>query len=436
MRKGRGSVPPLYRYLVRPLLSAALRVAALRSPKGRRGVAGRREWRSRFSAIPSGDPPLRVHVHAASVGEFEQAKPLIEALRGREPGALITASFFSSSGVEQQGAYPFVDAAGYLPRDLPGEMSDFLDALAPDLIIVIRYDLWPELLAQARRRSIPVVLACGVLRSDSSRFNPLARPFFAWLYGELSLICAVGDDDRAAFQRLAPDVPVVVCGDTRYDRVAGRARAASRSGTSLWKRMREQGPLLIAGSSWTPDEELLAAIGAGVSLVVVPHEPGEEHVKESLRRFPGSVRFSAIDRPDADMVKVPTTVILDRTGMLSGLYAEGDIAYVGGAFGEGVHSVLEPAVFGIPVFCGPRIERSRDASEMYREGVLTVVRNREELVEGVGRLVADPAGRKRRGEEARRFVAAREGGTEKVLAAIESRGLLRNGASKALSLPS
>jgi 3-deoxy-D-manno-octulosonic-acid transferase len=167
--------------------------AAIGSDKARRGRAGRRQWRRQLASLGRRTVgECRVHIHAASVGEFEQAKPIIEAMRARVGAMTVTASFFSPSGYEQQGRYAGVDAACYLPNDTAGEMRAFLDAVDPDAIIIIRYDLWPGMLAEARRRSIPVILVCGVLHGNSSRFNPLVRPFFAWLYGQLSMIHAVG----------------------------------------------------------------------------------------------------------------------------------------------------------------------------------------------------------------------------------------------------
>lgn len=371
----------------------------------------------------AGDSLCRVHFHAASVGEFEQAKPLIEALRASANRYLITASFFSPSGYEQQGGYSALDAACYLPPDRPAPMAAFFDLLHPDLVIVIRYDLWPEFMLQAERSGIPVVLACGVLREDSARFRAPFRGFFAKLYGMLTLIHAVGDDDRRAFALLAPAVPSETTGDTRYDRVFARARAAADL-PAFTPGLIAGRLVLVAGSTWPPDEELLGEIASrdDLLLILVPHEPTREHVEGLLEAFPGGASLSAIERGEAG--SAVRTVVVDRTGILSALYRIGDLAYVGGAFGEGVHSVLEPAAYGVPVLCGPGIGRSRDAEQMHREGALFVVRDRSELRERVRQLAEEPERREEMGRQVRAFVERRVGGSGRIIDSLRRRGLL------------
>lgn len=413
----------LYRALISPLLRGVIAAASRGSEKGRRGDAGRKGWRDQLASLEGrSDGELRVHFHAASVGEFEQAKPIIEALRARYRKLVVTASFFSPSGYEQQGSYAALDAASYLPRDTGREMRAFLDVIDPDLIVIIRYDLWPGFLLEARRRSIPVILACGVLRAGSSRFNPLLRSFFAWQYGMLTMIHAVGEEDRASFASLARGVPVVVSGDTRYDRVLARARATADL-ERFTPAVIDGRTVIVAGSTWPPDEELLLPIASrsDVLMVIVPHEPTPEHVAALLDRFTGAMTLSALER---DVNAKPATIIVDRTGILSALYRIGEIAYVGGAFGEGVHSVLEPAAYGMPVLSGPKIERSRDAEELRKLGLLKIVRTPEELRDALGALIDDPAERERCGRAAGSFVASRAGATDAIIASLAAEGYI------------
>lgn len=424
----------LYRYLLYPILSGALRLAALRSAKVREGLRGRRGWRrqvERFLSVES--TAFRLHIHAASVGEFEQAKPVIEAVRAEYHDVRITASFFSPSGYNQQGAYSAIDGACYLPPDRPDQMAEFLDTLKPDLILIVRYDLWPELLLAADRRRIPVALICGVLRSDSVRFNPLVRSFFRRLYGLLSLICAVGEEDRMAFESLAPKVPTEVCGDSRFDRVIGRAAGAPSLDGPIWGALREHELVVVAGSTWPADEDILSVLNDDprIALVVVPHEPTAEHVESARLRFPGVRTYSELEKMPMSDVR---SVILDRTGMLAGLYRLADIAYVGGGFGAGVHSVLEPAIFGIPVVCGPRVERSRDAEAMLRAERLNVVVGASELRGFIASLADDPDRRRELGTSTRSFVLERSGAVERILSALRRHSLLRNPSPKSLSL--
>jgi 3-deoxy-D-manno-octulosonic-acid transferase len=387
-------------------------------------LKGRSEWRDQVGRIRSAEPgEFRVHFHASSVGEFEQAKPIIEALRSEGRPYRITASFFSPSGFEQQGRYEGIDGACYIPHDRQGEMSEFMNRISPDLVIIIRYDLWLEFLRQARVRRIPVVLVCGVLRSASSRFSPIVRSFFEKLYRQLSLIHAVSEEDRQAFRRLAPNVPVEVSGDTRYDRVIARARAAARF-EQFTPEMIAGRTVLVAGSTWPADEELLEVLRGreDLLLIVVPHEPSKEHVESILARFAGARTLSEIEREGTNTL--PHTIVIDRTGILAALYRIGSIAYVGGGFGDGVHSVLEPASYGIPVLCGPRTGRSRDAEEMRRMERLQVVEREEQLLGAVESFLVDSELRARAGAAAREFVEGHAGATGRILASLETHGYL------------
>jgi len=402
---------------------AAMRLAGAFSPKVRRGLAGSREWCRQLEGAAA-DGRFRIHFHAASVGEFEQAKPLIDALRASDPGYCITASFFSPSGYEQQRGYAALDGACHLPRDRRGEMRAFLDRIAPDLIIVIRYDLWPEFLLEARRRGIPIVLACGVLRDGSARFYPLIRGFFRMLYALPALIHAVGEDDAAAFRRLVPGCEPEVSGDTRYDRVIARARAAADL-PAFTPGLIAGRAVMVAGSTWPPDEELLKSVGErdDLLLVIVPHEPTPDHVGGLLRSFPGAVTLSQVEQERAP--ERACVIVIDRTGILSALYRIGAMAYVGGGFGDGVHSVLEPAAYGMPVFSGPGVDRSRDAAALRDAGGLVVVRSGNELAGHVARLIDDPGAREETGNHVRAFVESRTGATGRIIGSLARRGLLR-----------
>ncbi len=413
----------LYHLLLFPLFLMAMRLGALWSGKIRRGLRGKGDWRRLARGIAPGEAgAFRVHVHAASVGEFEQAKPIIERLRSGNAPMRITASFFSPSGFEQQKSYPWIEGACYLPHDRQGEMSEFLNWFSPDLIIVVRYDLWFEFLRQARLRGIPTVLVCGVLRENSARFWPVARSFFRRLYGLLSEIHCVSEADRASFNRLVPEVPTYVTGDTRYDRVTDRAMNGPEPSRVISDAVRGR-TVIVAGSTWPRDEELLECLRSerSAALVLVPHEPTAEHVALLRSQFPGSVTLSQLE---SDQLHPAGPIVVDRVGLLLELYRLADIAYVGGGFGDGVHSVLEAAAYGVPVVCGPRVERSRDASEMAGTEALRIVHTRSELDETVRGLLRDERSRREAGAAAARFVHERTGAVERIILGLQRDGLL------------
>jgi len=415
-----------YRLIAGPALRLAHRLLAVFNGKARRGLAGRRRWREQLAGLQPRVPgQTRVHVHVASVGEFEGAKPIIERLREQVPYLLVTASFFSPSGYEQQSGWKGLDAACYLPEDRTVEMRAFLDRLDPDLLLLIRYDLWPELLRAAHGRGVPTVLACGVLHARSVRLRWPLRSFFRSLYGLLDGAWTVRAEDRESITRLAPTVPSIAVGDTRYDRVL--ARAAEAVDLQFGEVLHSGGePVLVAGSTWGPDEEMLSAIRTiypALRLVVVPHEPSREHVGALQERFPDAVTLSQLDAG----VTFPSgaVLIVDRTGLLSALYRLGDIAWVGGGWGAGVHSVLEPAAYNLPVLTGPHIERSPDAVSLHRNGGLRVVHDAAEARAVASELRERPEEWRRRGEIAGALVREGEGATERIVA-----GLLRLLASR------
>jgi 3-deoxy-D-manno-octulosonic-acid transferase len=299
-------------------------------------------------------------------------------------------------------------------------MSEFFNWLTPDLVVIIRYDLWLEFMRQARLRRVPVVLVCGVMRSDSARFLPVVRGFFERLYSMLALIHAVEEKDVEGFARLAPSVPTAVGGDTRYDRVLQRAALGNRQLPALPSRR----PILVAGSTWPDDEKLLehSSRRSEFLLVVVPHEPTAEHVGELRAQFTGAITLSQLEQGVAG--EDVDTIIVDRTGILLDLYRAATIAYIGGGFGDGVHSVLEAAAYGIPVICGPAIERSRDATAMFADGALKVVATTSELDMALAPLLDDPRHREAVGRSAAEFVAGRTGATERIISTLRERKLL------------
>lgn len=374
---------------------------------------------------PAKPGAFRVHFHASSVGEFEQAKPLIEALRAEPTVYRITASFFSPSGYESQKDYEHIDGACYIPHDRQQDMNEFLNRLTPDLIIVIRYDLWLEFMRQAELRTIPVVLVCGVLRSNSIRFVFGLRRFFSALYGRLSMIHCVTEEDRLAFETLTPSVPTEVSGDTRFDRVAKRLSVQTESEDLEVLRKAVGGrTVIVAGSTWREDERMLRGLTerSDLFLIIVPHEPGQEEITAALDQFPGAATLSEV-REHGSSTEL-RGVIVDRLGLLADLYRLADIAYVGGGFGAGVHSVLEPAVFGIPVLTGPKTSRSRDATAMKEAGLLLEIESPETLAAGVDRLISDPNRLKAIGRSIEEFIDQHLGATQRIINSLRKQRLL------------
>lgn len=310
--------------------------------------------------------------HAPSVGEGLQARAVIQEFRARHPDWQAAYTYFSPSA-ESFAASIGADIADCLPIDTPGAVAQALDALRPSLLVFVKLDVWPELATQAARAGVPVALVAATVRPGSGRLRPLARALLAPGYRALATAGAISEDDAGRLARLgvARD-RIDVTGDPRCDSVLARVAAVPADEPLLG--LGAGAPTLVAGSTWPIDEDALLEAFVTVRgrcpearLVLVPHEPGGEALERILR---AAERLGAPPaRPLGDPPIPGPLVVVNRTGVLAALYGAGDLAYVGGGFGRaGLHSVLEPAAWGVPVLFGPNWEESRDAGRLLAAG--------------------------------------------------------------------
>ena len=381
------------------VLSLARAVSPLVRPgssKFAQGAAGRRSaheglsrWgrEQRDAALPT------VWFHAPSVGEGLQALAVIEALRERDPGVQIAFTHFSPSAARLAGRMS-VDVAGYLPWDLPGPIGQVLDAMSPELIVFTKTEVWPVLVDESVRRGIPVALVAGTVVEGSSRLRPAARALLAQSWRALRSVCAVADADATRLRSLGVrEDALSVTGDPGIDSAAQRARTADPAAPFLAPFRADPRPTLVAGSTWTSDEDvLIPALGVarqrvpGVRLILAPHEPDRGHVRVMCRRLAlegwSTATLSAVR--ESGSVHGVDAVVVDRVGALADLYTIGRIAYVGGGFhGAGLHSVLEPAAARLPVLFGPRHHSVRAAADLMAAGAARSVEGRDVLAEAV-----------------------------------------------------
>ena len=407
--------------------SVALRAAGALLPllargdgKLARGIRGRRGVLERMRAWAEQERdrgrPL-VWFHAPSVGEGLQAMAVMAAFRARRPDAQVVYTFFSPSAEGIARRVP-ADFADYLPLDTPAAVGRALDLLQPDVLAFSKYDVWPNLVAEAKRRGVRVALLSATLPASSSRLRGPARALLRGAYARLDAVAAISPDDAERFGGLgvAPDRRSVM-GDARFDQVRDRAARVDR-GSDLLAPLADSRPTLVAGSTWEPDEERLLTAWAALPpgprrLILVPHEPTLVHLHRSEELIVGaglsSVRLADVAKhPRADVL------LVDRVGVLGELYALADAAYVGGGWGSaGIHSVLEPAAFGVPVLFGPRHRNAREAAELVAAGGAFSVPSPEELAARLGALLADESTRRRAGEAARRYVESGLGAAER-----------------------
>lgn len=386
----------------------------LRALRGRRGIRRRyREWgaahRDRSRSL--------LWMHAPSVGEGLQARPVLELARRRRPDVQLAYTHFSPSALSFARGLD-VDFRDYLPFDTPGDARVALDALAPTALVFSKLDVWPVITHEARARGVRLGLISATLARASSRRSRPAAALLREAYGALEVVGAIdgSDADRLVELGVAPRA-IVVTGDTRYDQVWLRAQRIDRASPML-ERLRDMRPTVVAGSTWPADEGVLLPAFETVHrttnarLIIAPHEPTHAHLMPIIQWAQAAkLRVARLDDPQHIVADV---VVVDRTGVLGDLYALADVAFVGGGFhAAGLHSVLEPAAFGTPVLYGPRINASRDAALLAQRGGGAAVTDEADLTKRLRTWLTDAAARREAGDYARALVRSGIGAAQR-----------------------
>ena len=387
----------------------------LRALRARRGIRGRyADW-----SVANRDRtrPL-LWMHAPSVGEGLQARPVLQLARRERPDLQLAYTFFSPSAAAFARGLD-VDFADYLPFDTAGEAMAALEALAPRALVFSKLDVWPSLARVAAQRGVRLGLVSATLAEGSSRRRGMAARLLTDAYSRLDAVGAIDERDAERLVELGVRRErIEVTGDTRYDQVWARVRGVDRT-QGFVASLTNDRPTLVAGSTWPADERpLLGAwskLRAGVPearLIIAPHEPTESHLTP-IERWAAesrirSARLESDDAPNADVV------IVDRVGVLGDLYALASAAYVGGGFhAAGLHSVLEPAAFGAPVLFGPRFANSRDAGLLIDVGGGATEGTEAGLESRLRAWLTDDALRTRAGSAARALVEHGLGAAER-----------------------
>ncbi len=340
------------------LYGGFMRFAALFNVKAKLWVDGRKELISRLPASITKAKKL-VWFHCASLGEFEQGRPLIETIRQTNSNVKILVTFFSPSGYEIRKNYTGADHVCYLPLDTKQKSKQFINAINPDLVVFVKYEFWFNHLREIKNRQIPLYLVSAIFRKKQSFF----RWYGAWYRKMLQYFTHIFVQDQNSVKLLA-NINInnaSHAGDTRFDRVVAIADQSKE--VSIVEQFKNTHQLIVAGSTWEQDETLLAQYmeqcPATIKLVIAPHEIDNSHINkiEQLFNVP-TARFTNTATSNLEEVKV---LIIDNIGYLSSIYKYADVAYVGGAFKTGLHNVLEPAAFGVPVIFGPVYNKFSEA---------------------------------------------------------------------------
>lgn len=352
----------------------AIQLAAPFNGKARQWVRGRRDWRERYRQAfqPKGKV---LWVHTASLGEFEQGRPVMEAFRQQYPDWQLVLTFFSPSGYEIRKNYPTADFVCYLPLDTPRQARDFIALIQPDLAVFVKYEFWANYLSVLKARGIPTLLVSGLFRSS----QPFFRPWGSFWRGMLGCFTHFFVQNEASEQLLSRIgfQNSTLAGDTRIDRVLQLAQQAPENETV--RRFAQGARVLIAGSSWEADEQILltwfsADAGAAYKCILAPHEPSEPHVLRLMAAL-GNIPAVRYSQATPDALQAARVLLIDNVGMLNTLYRYAQVAYIGGGFGKGIHNTLEPAAFGLPVLFGPRYEKFEEARAFVERGGAFPVRD-------------------------------------------------------------
>ncbi|PUZ30573.1 3-deoxy-D-manno-octulosonic-acid transferase [Chitinophaga costaii] len=391
--------------------------------KARLWKQGRYQWPVRMHvAIPPGTP--LIWVHAASLGEFEQGRPVLEALRSHYPSYKILLTFFSPSGYEVRKDYQGADYIFYLPLDTRRNARIFLDIAQPRLALFIKYEFWYHFLTALHARNIPTLLVSGIFRPQ--------QVFFKW-YGGLfrqlleRLTHIFVQDDRSLQLLTSAGIKNVSrSGDTRFDRVW--ALRNEKRTLPLIEQFCTGKHILVAGSTWPEDEQLLAACWSqmlpDMALILAPHEVHTTRIDQLMAMFPQAQRYTRLAAGEALHSNV---LIIDNVGMLSALYHYAMITYVGGGFGkEGIHNILEPATYGKPVLFGPIFDKFPEAPALIAVGGGFIVKDAASLLRILQLFVQDTTAWNTAAQAAAAYVEAGQGATGKVLTYIAEKRFLSN----------
>jgi 3-deoxy-D-manno-octulosonic-acid transferase len=390
-------------------------MVAFFNPKAKQWVEGRKNLLPKIAEALQGEENL-VWFHSASLGEFEQGRPVIEQLKKEHPELKIVLTFFSPSGYEVRKNYAGADFIFYLPADFPSQARKFVDLVNPKMVFFIKYEFWYHYLKELKKRKIPTYIF-------STIFRPNQLFFKAWGGFHRRMLSAfthlfVQNQESADLLKGIGFTNVSIAGDTRFDRVYAIA-----NGSKLLPKVEDfsQGRLVvIAGSTWPKDEEFLIrymnSSKDSYKYILAAHEVDENHIKNIVDKIEKSwVRYTQASKEEIDAAEV---LVVDCIGVLSSLYRYGDVSYIGGGFGRGIHNTLEAATFGLPIIFGPNYHKFQEAKDLIESGAANYYEKYEDLIELLHNYFENENKRQFSGEKSKKYVDSKRGASAQILSVI------------------
>lgn len=380
--------------------------------KAKQWIVGRKDIFKRMAEVISPEDKV-VWIHAASLGEFEQGRPVIEKIREQQPEYKILVTFYSPSGYEIRKNYAGADYIFYLPIDTPGNAKKFLDVAHPEIAIIVKYEFWLNLLSELKRRGVRTYLISAIFRRNSIFFRSYGS-IWRQALDSFEQMFVQNEESKELLHEIGFD-NVVVAGDTRFDRVAEIARNVKK--VPIVERFKGDSPLFVAGSTWGPDEEILQTLindNPQIKFVVAPHEMENSRIERIIAQTKGgAVRYTQCNEV-SDFSKTQV-LILDTIGILSSVYGYATWSYIGGGFGVGIHNTLEAATFGLPIAFGPNYQKFKEARDMVALGAATKVESAEDLSAWFAPLRDDKSALQRAGSAAKSYTQRNQGATSLIM---------------------
>jgi len=389
-----------------------LNIIALFDKKIRLFIQGRKNIFTKLESKIS-ETDKTIWFHCASLGEFEQGRPIIEYLKNNFPHYKIVLTFFSPSGFEVRKNYEFVDVIVYLPLDSNSNAQKFIRIVHPTMAVFVKYEFWPNLLKQLKKNKIETILVSGIFRKNQAFF----KSYGFWMKNSLKAFSHFFVQNSAS-KKLLEEIGfnnITISGDTRFDRVIEITK--QNNDLDFFERFTQNKNTLVAGSTWPKDEEYLVNYinfhaSENEKFIIAPHnieQPEIKRLKDSLNKK--TILFSGKKKDNNANV-----LIVDTIGILTKIYSYADYAYIGGGFGkDGVHNVLEPASFGIPLIIGPNFKKFQEAVDLVELNACEIVNNSEDFKKCLAKLYQDKAYRNKKGKITKEYIINNIGATKIIL---------------------